>query len=114
MGITSAFRITSTVLGWDNAEFKEIVTKIKKDKSGPSQEHLDAVETYIDSTSRSHHEHLRALSITQSKSIVTVIFENSQYPPSSPLTKTQRAQALAYFFREVEYQRQKGDCDGVV
>jgi hypothetical protein len=87
----------STVLNWDNSEFKDVTSKIKKDKNGPSKEHLDAIEAHINSVSREHHEKLRTISIKQSKSIVDVIFESAIYPPSAPLSPAQHSQALEYY-----------------
>jgi hypothetical protein len=91
------YRIISSVLSWDSSDFKDVTSKIKKAKGGPSKEHLDAIDTHIDTFSYERHQKLRIISIEQSKSIVNVIFENAMYAPSTSLTEVQHAQALEYY-----------------
>ena len=89
-------RILSTVLGWDNSDFRDIVLKIEKRKDGPSTVHLEAIRLHFQRP-RPDREHIRALSIQQSKSAVIVIFENARPPLSTTLSDSQHYQALEYY-----------------
>ncbi|KAE9364019.1 hypothetical protein N431DRAFT_497739 [Stipitochalara longipes BDJ] len=89
-------RIISTVLGWDNSDFRGIVVKIEKNKNGPSSAHLEAIKLHVQKP-RPDREHLRAISIEQSKSAVIVIFENARPPLSTALSDSQHTQALEYY-----------------
>lgn len=104
--ITYIFRIISTVLTWDNSDFKDIASKIEKAKNGPSQEHLDAIETHLQA-GREEHDRVRAVSIEQSKSVVNVIFETTSYPPSTFLSEDQHAKALEYYSAKLSIRDRK-------
>ncbi len=77
-------RIISTVLGWDNSDFRDLATKIERNQDGPSKAHLEAIKLHV-AKSPTEHENLRILSMEESKSAVTVIFE-TVYPPLSTLS----------------------------
>lgn len=103
---THLSRIISTVLTWDNSDFKDIASKIEKAKDAPSREHLDAIETHLQG-GREEYERVRALSIEQSKSIVNVIFETAQYKPSTPLTEAQHTKALEFYSAKLSIRDRK-------
>ncbi|KUJ08259.1 uncharacterized protein LY89DRAFT_659304 [Mollisia scopiformis] len=105
-GMNLMQQIISTVLTWDNSDFKDIASKIEKAKDGPSQEHLDAIETHIQA-GREEHDKVRSISIEQSKSIVNVIFETAQYKPSTSLSDVQHAKALEYYSAKLSIRDRK-------
>jgi hypothetical protein len=93
-------------LTWDNSDFKDIAAKIEKAKDGPSQEHLDAIETHIQA-GREEHDRVRAISIEQSNSVVNVIFETTRYKPATPLSEDQHAKALEYYSAKLSIRDRK-------
>lgn len=97
-------RIISTVLTWDNSDFKAIVSKIEKAKNGPQREHLDAISTHIDSD---NYEQVRAISISQSKSIVTAILSTTDGIPSSTLSEAKHAQVQEYYAAKLSIRDRK-------
>ncbi|CZR63541.1 uncharacterized protein PAC_13438 [Phialocephala subalpina] len=105
-GMNLLQQIVSTVLTWDNSDFKDIASKIEKAKDGPSREHLDAIETHVQA-GREEHEKVRSISVEQSKSVVHVIFETTQYPPSAPLSEAQHAQALEFYSAKLSIRDRK-------
>jgi hypothetical protein len=60
-GMNLLQQITSTVMGWDIAEYQKQAVKIEKTKDGPSREHLDAIKSYLKKP-RSEHEACRKAS----------------------------------------------------
>lgn len=97
-------RIISTVLTWDNSDFKAILTKIEKAKDGPEKEHLDAISTHIDSD---NYEQVRAISISQSKSIITAILSTTDGLQSSSLSEAKHAQAQEYYAAKLSIRDRK-------
>jgi Domain of unknown function in PX-proteins (DUF3818) len=89
-------RIISTVLAWDNADFRDAVVKIEKNKGGPSKAHLEAIKLHVQQP-RVEREYIRAISMEQSKSAVIIIFESSSPPLSTALSESQHTQALKYY-----------------
>ncbi|RDW57458.1 hypothetical protein BP6252_13796 [Coleophoma cylindrospora] len=89
-------RIISTVVEFDAHHFKDVASKVKGVNKGPSKEHLKAIKQHVQAP-RSEHDRLRDISMIQSKSIVTVIFENADPPLSTSITDFQHAQALEYY-----------------
>ncbi|KAF8856128.1 hypothetical protein BDZ45DRAFT_654437 [Acephala macrosclerotiorum] len=105
-GMNLLQQIISTVLTWDNSDFKDIASKIEKEKDGPSREHLDAIEMHVQAR-REEHEKVRSISIEQSKSVVHVIFKTAQYAPSTPLSEAQHAQALEFYSAKLSIRDRK-------
>jgi hypothetical protein len=60
-GMNLLQQITSTVMGWDIAEYQKRAQRIEKEKDGPSKDHLDAIKNYL-SKSREEHENCRKAS----------------------------------------------------
>ncbi|OCL04134.1 hypothetical protein AOQ84DRAFT_324876 [Glonium stellatum] len=95
-GMNLLQQIISTVLSWDSSELQKYATQIQKSNDAPSKEHLDAVKSHVYKP-REEHEKLRVISVEQSKSIITVIFESTSPSLSPELPDPQHAQALEYY-----------------
>ncbi|KAF1985319.1 hypothetical protein K402DRAFT_379699 [Aulographum hederae CBS 113979] len=84
--------IISTVLWWDNRDFRDASSKIEKSKTAPSKEHREALKKWtmagIEAQQKSRTE-----SQTVPKSIVSAILDDTDLPP---LPEDQHEQALDY------------------
>ncbi|RDW84385.1 hypothetical protein BP6252_01975 [Coleophoma cylindrospora] len=95
-GMNLLQRIISTVLAYDNMEFKSAASNIEKSKDAPSKEHLKAIKAHLQQ-SREERNRATDRSIQESKSIVTVIFESQDPPLSTELSAAQHTEALNYY-----------------
>jgi len=82
------------VLSWEKRELKTRITKIEKEKDGPSKEVLAEINAWVKDRSREEHDECRRQSKEQGRSIVTVILSLSSQPPE--LSNKQHAKTLEY------------------
>ena len=84
----------SQVLSWEKRELKNRITKIEKDKDGPSKAVLAEINAWVKDRSREEHAECRRQSKEQGRSIVTVILSLSSQSPE--LSNKHHAKALEY------------------
>jgi hypothetical protein len=87
-------RIISQVLSWEKRELKNRITKIEKDKDGPSKAVLAEINAWVKDRPREEHAECRRQSKEQGRSIVTVMLSLSAQSPE--LSKKHHAKALEY------------------
>ncbi|RDW58464.1 hypothetical protein BP5796_12394 [Coleophoma crateriformis] len=96
VAVKQVLRNHSTVVEFDAHHFKDVASKVKGVKKGLGKEHLKAIKQHVPAP-RSEHDRLRDISIIQSESIVTVVFDNTNAPLSTSITDFQHAQGLDYY-----------------
>ncbi|KAI0390165.1 hypothetical protein F5Y17DRAFT_445880 [Xylariaceae sp. FL0594] len=95
-GMNLMQRIISSVLEWDNTDFRRAVDKIKQQKGLISGDHLKAIERHLEA-GQEQHDKMRQTSIQEQKSIIVSIFDVHDQKLVENLTDEQHTLCLEYY-----------------